>query len=124
MAYSYFNQPTQNQTFNQFQNQQMFPQPSGNVYSINNSLEVANVPTGAGVSVALCMPENLMYIKTTQNGSPLFWSYKITPYTKENSEKPAPEVTNTLEDRILAIEDKLNLLIKELGGNTNESKSI
>jgi hypothetical protein len=44
--------------------QPLFPQPQGNVYNINSTLEVANVPVGAGVSVALCLPENVMYIKT------------------------------------------------------------
>lgn len=46
----------------------MFPQPNGNVYLIQNSLEVANVPAGAGITIALCMAENLMYLKTIQNG--------------------------------------------------------
>ena len=35
--------------------QPLFPQPQGNVYNINSTLEVANVPVGAGISVALCM---------------------------------------------------------------------
>ena len=38
--------------------QPLFPQPSGNVYNINSTLEVANVPVGAGMSIALCLPEN------------------------------------------------------------------
>lgn len=37
-----------------YQATQYFPQPQGNVYMINNSLEVANIPMGAGLSVALC----------------------------------------------------------------------
>lgn len=56
-------QPT-NQTipsqFPQQNVQPLFPQPQGNVYSINSTLEVANVPVGAGISVALCLPENVM----------------------------------------------------------------
>ena len=30
--------------------QPMFPQPNGNIYVISNSLEVANVPAGAGTT--------------------------------------------------------------------------
>lgn len=63
--------------------QPLFPQPQGNVYNINSTLEVANVPVGAGVSVALCMPENVMFIKTMQNGNPLFYPYKIMPFNTE-----------------------------------------
>jgi len=132
MAYNYLNTP---QNFSQFQTQQMFPQPSGNVYNINNSLEVANVPTGAGVSVALCLPENLMYIKTMQNGSPLFWTYRITPYStdkeKEKNENqnntPAPINTenNELLQRINNLEKQMSKINKELGvENNNEQKSV
>ena len=34
--------------------QPMFPQPNGNIYVISNSLEVANVPAGAGITAAIC----------------------------------------------------------------------
>ena len=116
MSYNFYNQQN-TAPYN-------FPQPNGNVYSINNSLEVANVPTGAGISVALCMPENLMYIKTVQNGSPLFWSYKIIPYTKEKETVPADQIkietiSIELEKRINEIEEKVNFLVKELGGSEN-----
>ena len=41
---------------------------------------------GAGMSIALCLPENTMYIKTIQNGNPMFYPYKILPYNQvENS---------------------------------------
>ena len=117
MSYNYFGQQNQNS----FMNQQMFLQPTGNVYSINNSLEVANVPTGAGVSVALCMPENLLYIKTIQNGSPLFWSYKITPYNEKNETETAPvEIKNNIEEKIQKLENKIDFLVKEFGGENNE----
>ena len=65
--------------------QPLFPQPQGNVYNINSTLEVANVPVGAGISVALCLNEGFMYIKTMQNGNPLFWAYKIEPYDASKS---------------------------------------
>lgn len=90
MAYN-FNQPPQNYPVQQggvqqFQNQNvqpLFPQPQGNVYNINSTLEVANVPVGAGISVALCMAENTMFIKTMQNGNPMFYPYKILPFANE-----------------------------------------
>lgn len=56
--------------YNQFQQiQNMFPQPQGSVYAINSPLDIGNVPTGStGLSVAICLAENLMYIKSFQNG--------------------------------------------------------
>ena len=56
--------------FSQIQQiQQMFPQPQGSVYTINTPLDIGNVPIGStGLSVALCLQENLMYIKSFQNG--------------------------------------------------------
>lgn len=102
MAYNFGqnSSPQNNQTMPPYQqNQQMavmpfqtqnvqplFPQPQGNVYNINSTLEVANVPTGAGISVALCLNEGFMYIKTMQNGNPMFWAYRILPYDGSNSE--------------------------------------
>lgn len=90
MGYGY-NSTQQSYNNIQLPNQQvqpLFPQPQGNVYTINSTLEVANVPVGAGISVALCLQEGYMYIKTMQNGNPLFWAYKITPY---DTSKPAQE---------------------------------
>lgn len=48
---------------------QFFPQSQGNVYIINNSMEIANIPISGGLSVALCPNEALMYIKSIQNGA-------------------------------------------------------
>ena len=59
--------PMQQNQFQQQNVQPLFPQPQGNVYNINSTLEVANVPVGAGISVALCLNEGVMYIKTMQN---------------------------------------------------------
>lgn len=101
MTYNY--NPSQ-QSFNnlQVQNPQiqpLFPQPQGNVYTINSTLEVANVPVGAGISVALCLQEGYMYIKTMQNGNPLFWAYKITPYdTSKPAQEEQKEEENIIQD--------------------------
>ena len=64
--YSYPYQSQLNQLSNQFgQLQQMFPQPQGSVYSINSPVDIGNVPIGStGLSLALCLNENLMYIKS------------------------------------------------------------
>lgn len=141
MSYSFYNQQSSNlaQTGNQNQQysygspsitQPLFPQPSGNVYHINNTLEVANVPVGAGLSIALCLPENLMYIKMLQNGNPMFWAYRISPYEqqneKENKEIPSNEDSNAFEElkiykkKVDALEKQIAYIKKELGGHDNE----
>lgn len=90
------------------QPQPIFPAPQGNVYTINNTLEVANVPASSGLTVALCLNEGLMYIKSIQNGQPMFWAYKMVPYQEDKKEED--------EDRIKALEEKVNNLLKELKG--------
>ena len=122
-------QPFSSQIVNQ-NVQPLFPQPTGNVYNINSTLEVANVPVGAGISVALCLPENVMYIKTMQNGNPLFYPYKIMPFTNENQNQSINLETSTedipisvLEEQIEKcnskiglLEEKIKLLVKQKGG--------
>ena len=49
---------------NSYQATQFFPQPQGNVYIINNSMEIANIPVGGGISVALCPSEAIMFLKS------------------------------------------------------------
>ena len=39
----------------------MFLTPQGNVYIVDSALEVANVPMGTGISVAICPTEHEMY---------------------------------------------------------------
>lgn len=118
-----------NQFYNPFQQgyqlpqqQPLFPQPQGNVYFINNSVEVANVPMGGGISVAICTNEGLMYIKSLQNGSPTFMAYNITPYIKE---EPKQQETQSLEENRLSkiesqIEELMKIVTKQKGGNLSE----
>ena len=95
--------------------QPLFPQPQGNVYSINSTLEVANVPVGAGISIALCLPENTMYIKTIQNGNPMFYPYKIVPYNQiENSDSAAQPKEKTITEELQTQIDKCNSEIEQL----------
>lgn len=104
----------------QSQVQPLFPQPQGNVYNINSTLEVANVPCGAGVSIALCLPENVMYIKTMQNGNPLFYPYKIIPFTNESQQKeePAPH-----EDSIDSLQEQINVCLEKISSIEKKLKS-
>ena len=91
--------------------QQMFPQPQGSVYAINSPLDIGNVPIGStGLSVAICLADNLMYIKSFQNGQPIIMSYRIVPFQKEEKEVPAQSPSNDLASRLSAIEEKLNSL--------------
>ena len=105
--------------YNQIQQiQQMFPQPQGSVYQINSPAEVGNVPIGStGLSVAICFQEQLMYIKSFQNGSPIIMAYRVSPYAKEES-APTPSPVPTMEDRLSKIETMLNNMTNE-GGKFN-----
>lgn len=96
--------------------QQMFPQPQGSVYTINSPLDIGNVPIGStGLSVAVCLPDNLMYIKSFQNGQPAIMVFRISPFQKENKEAesttPAPAAANDVNTRLSALEQKLDQLI-------------
>lgn len=125
MAYGYnANQVNLPNPANNLQNNQpLFPPPQGNVYNINSTLEVANVPVGAGMSIALCLPENVMYIKTMQNGNPMFYPYKLVPFTNnaqdnrqeskvENKENVKEQIPN-FNEKIEKIENKLKSLEEE-----------
>lgn len=109
--------PGQMPGMNQIQQiQQMFPQPQGSVYTINSPLDIGNVPIGStGLSVAICIPDNLMYIKSFQNGQPAIMVYRISPFQKESKEAeptaPAPVAANDVSTRLSALEQKLDQLL-------------
>jgi hypothetical protein len=114
MAYNnnYFNQQNMQQGISQFQNH-LFPQPNGNVYTINSSSELSNIPVGMGLTVVLCMNEGLLYLKTIQNGNPVVWSYKL----HTNEETPlqsaaAPNAAPQEDDKYKQIESRLAKLEK------------
>ena len=101
--------------------QPMFPQPNGNIYVISNSLEVANVPAGAGITAALCQSESLLYLKTVQNGVPTFLAYKLSPYTESPRMQPQE---NDIEIRLAALEKQISTLLIALGGKRNDEQPI
>lgn len=101
--------------------QPMFPQPNGNIYVISNSLEVANVPAGAGITAALCQSESLLYLKTVQNGVPTFLAYKLTPYTESPRMQ---QQENDVETRLATLEKQLSTLLIALGGKRNDEQPI
>lgn len=104
--------------FSPFQQiQQMFPQPQGSVYSINAPLEIGNVPIGStGLSVVLCLPENIMYIKSFQGGNPVIMAYRISPYSHEENAKPTPAAPETTIEERLAKLEQLLTAEKQPGG--------
>lgn len=107
---------------NQYQQlQQMFPQPQGSVYSIKSPLGLGNVPIGStGLSVVLCLSEDIMYIKSFQNGAPVVMAYRVSPYQKEEAPSPPAEPQpSPLEARIGELEATVRALVQELTTTNN-----
>ena len=101
---------------NAFQGTQYFPQPQGNVYLINNSLEVANVPMGSGLSMAICPSEGIMYLKTLQGGAPSLIVYSIAPYEAPTEQKQEVDFAA----QIAELREEVEALKKSKGGSFNE----
>ena len=89
------------------------PQPSGMVYQVQNSMEVNAIPVAAGIVAAINMQENLLYLKSANNG---IAAYKLTPYV----EPVKTNDSNSLEQRLTSMEQQLSALIAAL--NKNEPK--
>lgn len=106
-------------TTQSFQGTQYFPQPQGNVYLVNNSLEVSNVPMGAGLSMVLCPSEGTMYLKTLQGGAPSLIVYSIQPYESKPDSPPSSDPD--LSAQIAELRAQVEALTKKLkGGSLNE----
>lgn len=112
----------QSAAYSNYQIQQMFPQPQGSVYAINTPTEIGNVPIGStGLSVAICFNEQLMYIKSFQNGSPVIMAYRVLPYTKEeptqiNTQTAVTPPTDDMGTRLSKIEAALKNITETNGG--------
>ena len=124
-----------NNSYNQYssnysyQQAQYFHQPQGNAYIVDNSLEVANIPMGTGISVILCPSEGSMYLKAMQNGSPSISVYKINPFDNnqynknenQNSDQNMQSIILKMEEKISKLEKTVDKLSKNnIGGGLNE----
>lgn len=87
----------------------MFLTPQGNVYIIDSALEVANVPMGTGMSVAICPTENLMYLKMYQNGAPTISAYTLAPYEQPANNANIEKVLQNITQRLEKIEKSISL---------------
>ena len=145
MATNYFNynpnQPTSNPTLQQMpQMQQMsmnnqpnynqslpnfFLQPIGNIYNIGTASEINQVPAGTNLSVGLCLSENIMYIKSFQNGAPLLLGYRLSPIEGVVSEaKITPAAPDKeYEERFKKIENAIVRLKDYMEETFNATKS-
>ena len=89
----------------------------------------------AGLSVALCMSEGLLYLKSMQNGNPMFMAYKIIPYdnTKDNQQNNQQSQSNQnewlgvivenfqkLQEKVKHLEEEVENFKKGSGGKINE----
>lgn len=114
----------QNQINQPYPGQIVFPQPVGNVYNLNTASDIGNVPFGGNVSVGLCLSENIVYIKSLQNGNPMLLGYKLSPIenTQTNNQiistqTQAINSDNRFEDLITALENhnkKIDSLEKQI----------
>lgn len=107
------------------QNTILFPQPIGNVYNLNTAADIANVPTGTGVSLGLCLNENILYIKALQNGVPALLSYKLGPIelndiAEDKNDDKIKQILQSFENRFKSIEKQLSNIKEKVGGNNVE----
>lgn len=105
-----------------------FPQPIGNVYTLQTANEIGNIPAGNGLSVGLCLAEGVMYLKSLQNGTPVLVEYHLTtgdnrpssaPAQNEANEDEVKKIYSTLDkydDKITKLESQIKHLKSKLGG--------
>lgn len=110
----------QNQINQPYPGQIVFPQPVGNVYNLNSANDIGNIPFGSNVSVGLCLSENIIYIKSLQNGIPMLLGYKLNPIENLNSATQTVSNSNSdnrLEELIATLNEnnkKIDLLEKQV----------
>ena len=72
---------------------------------------------GAGISIALCPSEGIMYLKTLQGGAPSLIVYSILPYEQRQEENSQPDYGA----QIAELKGQIEALSKKIkGGSFNE----
>ena len=108
------------------QNPILFPQPIGNVYNLNTTADIANVPTSAGISLGLCLNENILYIKALQNGAPALLAYRLGPIESNDiaddnkDNEKINKILQSFEARFSSFEKQLSNIKEKIGGNKIE----
>ena len=109
-----------------FQQPTFFPQSIGNVYNLSTATDIGNIPASTNLSVGLCLAENILYIKSLQNGAPMILSYRISPL--EGPAAPANTMSDTktnqsvsdimkeYDERIVALKKEIAEIKSRLGG--------
>ena len=63
---------------------------------------------GVGISAAFCFPESLCYLKSMQNGNPVFKAYKLIPYNQDNNsetnERDIAQLLKEFDERLQNLE--------------------
>ena len=103
-----------------------FPQPIGNVYNLQSATDIGNIPASTNLSVGLCLAENILYIKSLQNGAPMILSYHLAPL--EGAGAPANTVSDVkttdqhaelmkqYDERIESLKKEIASIKSRLGG--------
>lgn len=106
----------------QFTQQFVFPQPIGSVYNLNTAADIGNIPTGSNVTVGLCLNENILQVKTLQNGVPSLLSYRLSPMESQGITQTETQKVNT--DNYAQIVERLERIEKLVFAKPADTKPI
>ena len=107
--------------------QQFFAQPSGQLFSINNANELQTIPVQEGAISAIINPnENMLYLKTLQNGKPVVLDYQLKSAELTQHEPvvaPVPIKEEIVEQQVLPSDTGEMQLLRDQVYNLNETIS-
>lgn len=123
---SYLQQPQPQQPPQPQRPQQFFAQPSGQLFSINNANELQNIPVQENSISAIINPnDNMLYLKSFQNGRPMILDYKLVAsgpvqQEKEEAKIQTPIVEEKKEDDLKETIADLVKTIKQMSNRIEE----